>query len=726
MRIIAVVFILFASNWEVYCQNSKLTLEDIWKNGTYRPEGVFGLRSMQDGLHYTATTDAADGKNIVKYLYSTGQEVSTVINASELRFENQVIQLQEYSFNTDETMVLIATDKKPLYRRSSSYLYYVLNLADRKIRPIAQGQHVYHATLSPSSDRVAYVKDNDLWIEHLTTGQTDRITSDGKWNSIINGMSDWVYEEEFSFTQAFEWSPDGKYLAYYRFDETEVKEFSMTRYDGQLYPSQETFKYPKAGEANSKVSIHIANTTTTASVKVDVGAETDQYIPRIKWTTDANVLSVQRLNRLQNKWDLLHADATTGSTKIILTEESKTYIDISDNLMFLRSGKGFIYTSEKDGYNHIYLCDMQGKASRQLTKGNWIVTQLYGVNANDTKLFYQSTEEGSTQRHVYSISIDGKTKTKLTPEQGHNAADFSSGMRYFINKQSTANTVPVTTLHDDKGTTIRVLKDNQRLQKRIESVKAAKREFFTITPTHGTPLNAWIMKPANMDSTKKYPVLLYVYGGSGRTYVEDNWGVPNMLWLQYMVQEGFVVVAMDPRGTDNRGRDFKHSIYMELGKLETEDCIETAKYIATLSFADDKRIGIFGWSYGGYLSSLAITKGAYYFKAAIAVAPVTNWRYYDNIYTERFMRTPQENPNGYDLNSPVNHVEKLRGSYLLVHGSGDDNVHFQNTMAMVDALVSANKQFDFMAYPDLDHAIQNEHSRLHLFTKMTNFLKSNL
>jgi dipeptidyl-peptidase-4 len=417
MRIIAVVFILFASHWEVYCQNSKLTLEDIWKNGTYRPEGVFGLRSMQDGLHYTATTDAANGKSIVKYLYSTGQEVSTVVSASELLFENQAIQLQEYSFNAEETMVLIATDKIPLYRRSSSYLYYVLNLADRKIRPIAQGQHVYHATLSPSSDRVAYVKDNDLWIEHLTTGKTDRITSDGKWNSIINGMSDWVYEEEFSFTQAFEWSPDGKYLAYYRFDETEVKEFSMTRYDGQLYPSQETFKYPKAGEANSKVSILIANTTTIASVKVDVGAETDQYIPRIKWTTDTNVLSVQRLNRLQNKWDLLLADATTGSTKIILTEESKTYIDISDNLTFLRSGKGLIYTSEKDGYNHIYLCDMQGKASRQLTKGNWIVTQLYGVNANDTKLFYQSTEEGSTQRHVYSISMDGKTKSKLTPRK---------------------------------------------------------------------------------------------------------------------------------------------------------------------------------------------------------------------------------------------------------------------------------------------------------------------
>jgi dipeptidyl-peptidase-4 len=474
------------------------------------------------------------------------------------------------------------------------------------------------------------------------------------------------------------------------------------------------------------VSIHIANTATGTKVKVDVGAETDQYIPRIKWTQDGNVLSVQRLNRLQNKWELLLADASTGGTSVIVTEESKTYIDITDNLTFLQDGKGFIITSEKDGYNHIYLHDMQGKQLRQLTSGNWMVTQLYGVNAKGTDIFYQSTEEGSTQRHIYAVALDGKRKTKLTPEKGHNDADFSTGMRYFINRHSTASIPTVTTLHDDKGRTIRLLKDNQRLKERFGALKTMQREFFTITPPHGTPLNAWMIKPSDFDASKQYPVLLYVYGGSGRTYVEDSWNVPNILWMHYMAQEGFVVVAMDPRGTDNRGRDFKHSVYMELGKLETEDCIETAKYLGSLPFVDAKRIGMFGWSYGGYLSSLAITKGADHFKAAIAVAPVTNWRYYDNIYTERFMRTPQENPNGYDQNSPVNHVEKMRGSYLLVHGSGDDNVHLQNSMAMIDALVAANKQFDLMVYPDLDHAIYSKHSRLHLFTKMTDFLKRNL
>jgi dipeptidyl-peptidase-4 len=707
-------------------QSDKLTLEDIWKNGTYRAETVSGLRSMADGLHYTASVSGPVGASIVRSSYATGQEVGTVVKASELVVNGRLINLQEYHFNADETQVLIATDEVPLYRHSSSYIYYTFELGSRKIRPVAQGAHVFHATFSPSSDRVAYVKDNDIWVEHLTTGKTDRITTDGKQNAIINGMSDWVYEEEFAFTQAFQWSPDGTHLAYYRFDETAVKEFTMTRYDGQLYPTEQRFKYPKAGEANSIVSIHIANTATGTKVKVDVGAETDQYIPRIKWTQDGNVLSVQRLNRLQNKWELLLADASTGGTSVIVTEESKTYIDITDNLTFLQDGKGFIITSEKDGYNHIYLHDMQGKQLRQLTSGNWMVTQLYGVNAKGTDIFYQSTEEGSTQRHIYAVALDGKRKTKLTPEKGHNDADFSTGMRYFINRHSTASIPTVTTLHDDKGRTIRLLKDNQRLKERFGALKTMQREFFTITPPHGTPLNAWMIKPSDFDASKQYPVLLYVYGGSGRTYVEDSWNVPNILWMHYMAQEGFVVVAMDPRGTDNRGRDFKHSVYMELGKFETEDCIETAKYLGSLPFVDAKRIGMFGWSYGGYLSSLAITKGADHFKAAIAVAPVTNWRYYDNIYTERFMRTPQENPNGYDQNSPVNHVEKMRGSYLLVHGSGDDNVHLQNSMAMIDALVAANKQFDLMVYPDLDHAIYSKHSRLHLFTKMTDFLKRNL
>lgn len=705
---------------------TSITLEDVWNNGIYHAEIVRGLRSMNDGKHYTALVGKGDERAIVKYSYEKGQEVGTVVTPADLRFQGRALGLKEYAFNADETKVLIGTDPRKLYRHSESHVWYVIDLATRKLRQLAGGAQVFHATFSPASDRVAYVKDNDLWVEHIESGVTVRLTENGRRNAIINGMSDWVYEEEFGFTQAFEWSPDGKHIAYYEFNEEHVREFTMMRYDGGLYPEKETFKYPKAGEANSIVNIYIVNPETGDRAKVDIGTETDIYIPRIKWTQDPNLLSLQRLNRLQNKWELLFANAKDGSTRTVLTEESRTYIDITDNLTFLDNGKQFIHSSGKDGFNHLYLYSMDGTPVMQLTKGNWVVTRFYGVDAKGKDIYYQSTEEGTSQRHVYSASLNGKWKQKLTPARGHNSADFSTGMRYFINRHSTADTPPVTTLHDSKGKLIRTLKDNRRLKELADRVGMVKREFFSFTPSHGIPLNAWVMKPARMDSTRKYPVLLYVYGGSGRTYVEDDWYVPNILWHQYLVQEGFVVVAVDPRGTDNRGRDFKHSVYMELGKLETEDCIETAKHLASLPYVDKDRIGIFGWSYGGYLSSLAITKGADHFKAAIAVAPVTNWRYYDNIYTERFMRTPQENPSGFDDNSPVNHVDKLRGSYMLVHGSGDDNVHFQHSMVMTDALVKANKQFDLMVYPDLDHGIYGPNSRLHLFTKMTDFLKKNL
>ncbi|MCF8256133.1 MAG: S9 family peptidase [Flavobacteriales bacterium] len=725
MRLLPSIAVLLLIHPCAFAQTS-LTLEDIWQHGTYRTEGVQGLRSMNDGLHYTVMSSAANGKSIVKYAYRTGEEVAVFIPPAMLTYAGRALAMEEYAFNADETQVLVATEPQELYRYSSSYAYYTLNIATGKVQPVAGGAQVFHATFSPASDRVAYVRDNDLWVENLTTGATVRLTDNGRKDFIINGMSDWVYEEEFAFTQAFQWSPDGKHIAYYEFNEEQVREFTMMNFSGMLYPEKVTFKYPKAGEANSIVNIFIADSETGHRVKVDIGTETDIYIPRIKWTRNAGMLSVQRLNRLQNRWDLLLASAKDGSTRTILSEESKTYIDINDNLIFLENANQFIYSSERDGFHHLYLHDMSGKLVMQLTKGNWEVTEFYGLDTKEQNIYYQSLEEGPSQRHVYSVSIDGRWKRKLTPERGHNDADFSTGMHYFINRHSTADTPPVITLNDAKGKQIRVLKDNQRLRELAAKVGMVKREFFTFIPSHGTALNAWAMKPANMDPAKKYPVLLYVYGGSGRTYVEDDWNVPNILWLQYMVQQGYVVVAMDPRGTDHRGRDFKHSIYMELGKLETEDCIETAKYLATLPYVDKDRIGMFGWSYGGYLSSLGITKGADHFKAAIAVAPVTNWRYYDNIYTERFMRTPQENPSGYDDNSPVNHVNKLRGSYLLIHGSGDDNVHFQHSMVMIEALIKANKQFDLMVYPDLDHGIYGPNSRLHLFTKMTDFLKKNL
>lgn len=724
IRTLIVILIIFNS-FPILAQTS-LTLEDIWQNGTYREEGVFGIRSLNDGKHYTTLQN----NDVVKFSYEKGDSIETIVLGSELKWEGKPIKIKEYFFNKTETKLLLATEEKQLYRRSSSYVYYAYNRSDKKLVKVADGQHVYHATFSPVSNQVAYVKDNDLYVEDLDTKNTRRITETGKKNELINGMCDWVYEEEFGFTKAFEWSPDGRFIAYYEFNEKDVKEFSMTKYNGELYPTEERFKYPKAGEDNSRISIFIYHLDRGMNVKVDLGQQHDIYIPRIQWTKDPSTLSIQRLNRLQNHLELLFADAITGKNRVVLNETSKTYIDITDDLTFLDNGQEFIWSSEKDGYNHLYLYDIAGNQKAQLTSGAWDVVEFYGVDAKGKNLFYVSSEEGQTQHHVYSVGINGSGKKKLTPNKGYNQAEFSSSMDYFINKHSDANTPPFITLMDSKGKQIRVLKDNAKLKAKVAALKLPKKEFFTFTPPHGVELNAWMIKPADFDSTRKYPVLLVVYGGPGQNTVNDSWdaywGTSRHLWHVMLAQQGYIVVSVDNRGTQFRGRDFKHSTYLQLGKLELEDYMETATYLRKLPYINHTRIGMHGWSYGGFMSCLAVTKASEYFAMSVAVAPVTNWRYYDNVYTERFMRTPKENAKGYDDNSPINHADKLSGSFLLIHGTADDNVHFQNTVEMTDALIAAGKQFDLFFYPDRNHGIYGKNSRLHIYTKMTDFIKKNL
>jgi len=719
------VFLIIFNTVSAVAQ-SEITLEDIFKKGKFRTEGVYGIRSLKDGGHYT-TLQRGD---IVKYEYKSGDSIEAIVLGSELKFNGESIEIDEYEFNTSETKLLLATQEKPLYRHSSSYKYFAYDRTDEKLRQIADGKHVYHATFSPTSNQVAYVFENDLYVEDLDAKKTLQLTNTGKKNELINGMSDWVYEEEFAFTKAFQWSPDGRYLAYYQFNEKDVKQFSMTTYKGQLYPEEYKFKYPKAGEENSKVAIFIYNLRRELNVKVDIGDKSDIYIPRIKWTEDVSTLSVQRLNRLQNKLELLLADAVTGKSRVVLTETSETYIDITDNLTFLDNGQEFIWSSEKDGYNHLYLYDVAGNEKVQLTSGEWDVTQFYGIDDRGKNFFYQSSEEGPTQRHVYSASLNGSFKRKLTPEKGQNSAQFSKTMEYLINHHSDANTPPFISLLNEKGKQIRVLKDNGLLKRSLMKMGLPQKEFFSFTPSHGTSLNGWMIKPDGFDSSRKYPVMVMVYGGPGSNTVHDAWdkywGTSRHMWQHMLAQQGYLVVSVDNRGTGNRGRDFKNCTYKELGKLETEDLIETAKYLGGLDYVNPSRIGIFGWSYGGYMSSLALTKGADYYSMAIAVAPVTNWRFYDSVYTERYMRTPQENANGYDDNSPINHVDKMKGAYLLVHGTGDDNVHFQNTVEMTEALIEANKHFDLYMYPDRNHGIYGKNARLHLFTKMTDFIKKNL
>jgi dipeptidyl-peptidase-4 len=543
---------------------------------------------------------------------------------------------------------------------------------------------------------------------------------------VINGITDWVYEEEFAFVRAFDWSGDSKKLAFIRFDESQVAEFSMSMFRKDLYPTVETFKYPKAGEKNSEVSLHIYDVIATATKEINLKNYTDFYIARLKWTNDTNVLSAQVLNRHQDNLDLLFVDGNSGTPKVVLNEKDKSYIDVTDNLTFLKDNS-FIWTSEKNGFNHIYVYDKTGKLKNQVTNGNWEVTNYYGFDEKNQTVFYQSVENGSINRDVYRIGLNGKNKVRLSQNTGTNAATFSPNFNYFINSFSSASQPTTYTLNDAKsGKELQSIENNSGLVDKLKAYNLPSKDFFVLKTAKGNELNAWIMKPKDFDSNKKYPVFMYQYSGPGSQKVNNDWNGTDYYWFMMLTQQGYIVACVDGRGTGFKGADFKKCTQKELGKYEVEDQIDAAKVIGNYPFVDKSRIGIFGWSFGGFMASNCIMKGNDVFKMAIAVAPVTNWRFYDSIYTERYMQTPQENASGYDENSPINHVDKLKGKFLLIHGSGDDNVHVQNSMQMIEALIQANKQFDSQIYPDNNHGIYGGKTRIQLYTKMTNFILNNL
>jgi dipeptidyl-peptidase 4 len=710
-----------------------LTLQEIWASRTFAQEMVHGLRSMEDGLHYT-TLEQVDGQQMInQYSYQTGERVKTIIKSSELIPQGATapIQIDDYAFNADESKILLATESEPIYRHSSKANYFIYDLKGNRLSKLSEGGKQLYAIFSPKLEMVAFVRDNNLFLKDLKSGEERQITRDGEINKIINGATDWVYEEEFSFDRAFFWSPDGDKIAYYRFDESDVKEFSMAMYKGNLYPEEYRYKYPKAGEKNSAISIHVFNISTNTNKRINIGEEVDQYIPRIQWA-NGYTLSIQRLNRLQNKMEILHSNVLVKiggdlPANVIYTETSDTYIDGSDDKAFyIKDGSQFIWLSDKDGFNHIYLFSNTGKQVAQITKGNWEITEYFGIDERNGTIYYQAAEESPLERSIYSININGKNKKKLSQKTGWNKATFSKGFKNFINEHSDANTPLLITLHASDGKQLRVLKDNAKLKTTLTTYNLSKKEFFNFKTSEGVELNGWRILPPNFDQNKKYPVFMTVYGGPGSQTVKNSYEGANYLWHQLMAQKGYIVVSVDNRGTGARGAAFKKITYKQLGKYETEDQIEAAKYLGSLPYVDPSRIGIQGWSYGGYMSSLCITKGADIFSAAIAVAPVTNWRFYDTIYTERYMRTPQENPDGYDDNSPINHVAKLEGNYMIIHGTADDNVHYQNMVEMVNALIKANKQYDSYIYPDRNHGIHGGITRLHLFTKMTDFLIQNL
>ena len=712
--------IVLVFNVFTWAQEKQIEVTDIYQ-GAFRTEGMDALRSMNNGKQYTVLNmdRINQSSTIDKYDYKTLNKVSTIVSSADL---NDIPNFSAYSFSADEKKILLSTEIEPIFRRSTLGVFYVFDVESKKVVRISDAK-IQEPTLSPNGKLVAYVKDNNIYLFNIATGETKKVTVDGVKNKIINGVTDWVYEEEFAFVRAFEWNADGTKIAFLRFDETNVPEFSMDVYGTGLYQQPHVFKYPKAGENNSFVTLHLLDVASGKIASVDLNDA--YYVPRIKWKNNKNMLSVQTLNRHQNHLTMYSVNAKTSKVSILLEEKDDAYVDITDNLTFLEDDS-FIWSSEKDGWNHIYLYNEDGELMSQITKGDWEVTKYYGYDQNEDKIYFQSTENGSINRGIYNISSSGDDKKALAVIAGANNASFSADFTYFINTFSSAEIPPVYTLHQAvNGKKIKDIKDNQQLLQKLEGYKMSSKEFSTIS-INGNNLNMYMIKPKDFDPSKKYPLLMYQYSGPGSQNVSNSWMGANDYWHQMLVSEGYVVACVDGRGTGYKGSDFKKVTYMNLVKYETEDQIAAAKKLSELEYIDENRTGIWGWSFGGHMSTNCLLKGSDVFETAIAVAPVTSWRFYDTIYTERFMRTPAENPSGYDDNSPFNYPELLEGNYLLIHGSGDDNVHVQNSMRMIEALIQANKQFDWGIYPDKNHGINGGNTRIHLFNKMTNFIKEKL
>lgn len=700
-----------------------ITNEDIWKDYSFYPKSVKGINWMNDGQYYTVQ----EGNKIIKYDITTGEAVSTIFGKEH----HPDLAFNDYSFNATEDKIIFRSEVEPVFRRSSLEKTFVFDLNTEELKEVKGDKHS-NATLSPDGSMIAFTRDNDLFVVNLSDLSETPITSDGKKNKVINGMSDWVYEEEFSFTKAFEWSPDSKKIAFIRFDESKVKEYNMQLWDqGGLYPVDYRYKYPKAGEDNSQVKVKIHHLANGKTISTNLTEMEDFYIPRILWTQDSDVLSVRIMNRLQNELQLLHVNANTGDSRNILVESSEKYVDLdlTDDLTYLKDGKHFIHSSEKTGYKHLYLYDINGNLLNPITTGEYEVADVLSIDEKNKTIYYRSTEDSPLERHIYKIGFNGKKKTKLSSTPGTHSANFSPDSKYYIATFSSVGNPPEYVLREGKkGNEIRLIENNEAFVKSLEKFEISPKEFFTFENSSGVQLNGWMIKPSDFEENKKYPVLMYVYGGPGSQTVINTSFSSNDYWYQSLASKGYIIVSIDNRGTGARGTAFRQDTYAMMGKLEYEDQRDGALYLKSLPYVDSERIGIWGWSYGGYMSSLCLFLGGDVFKTAIAVAPVTNWRFYDTIYTERYQKKPQDNPEGYDAYSPLSHVDKLGedNKYLLIHGTGDDNVHFQNAVRLQNALIDANKQFQSFYYPNRNHGIYGGNTRLHLYNMMTEFLINNL
>ena len=720
LRISSFCFILFFFNL-TGAQDLSLDLGELM-DGKYDPNRLEAIRSMRNGEYYTVLEEnkTFNTNSLVSYAYSNTLERKVLIDSNRFPEKNKI---SGYTFSNDEQKILFETLTDNIYRRSKQAIYWIYDIKTNLLEKLFD-QKVQEPLFSPDGSKVAYVYRRNLFIKNLDLDIVKQITYDGDYQT-INGITDWVYEEEFGFVRAFDWSQDSNQIVYMRFDESNVPIFSMDVYGNQTYPFPYMFRYPKAGEENSKIELIIYNTSSQTKETIDFENENPYYIPRIQFIGGRHSLIIQTLNRHQNKLKLWRWNTKKKNLQLLLTEIDEAYVSINDDLKFIEDD-GFLWTSEKDGYKHIYHFDKDGKLINQVTQGDWEVTTIYNYNPKSKEIYFQSVEGSSIERGIYAIDISGRGKRKLQPTQGFNGATFSTNNSYYIHSYSDESTPPIYTLYETKkNRPIRQLMNNKSLIEKLKSYNFSEKEFSTIQ-INGSELNMWMIKPADFDANKKYPLLMFQYSGPGSQQVSNRWGDSRTLWHKDLANQGFIIACVDGTGTGFKGSKFKKSTYLNLVKYESLDQIAAAKTLGELPYVDNNRIGIWGWSFGGHMATHCLLTGNDIFSFAIAVAPVTNWRFYDTIYTERFMRTPQENPEGYDLNSPINYADQLKGDFLIIHGSGDDNVHVQNTMRMVGALIQADKQFEWMIYPDKNHGISGGNTRKHLYTKMTNFIFKNL
>ena len=719
-----------------FAQGGKaLDLKEI-NSGKFSPENIYGVVPMPDGEHYTQRN--AEGTQIVKYSFRTGEPVEVVFDVAKAR-ECPFKKFDSYQFSPDGSKILIATETTPIYRHSYTAVHYLYPVkrndkgvtTNNIVEKLSDGGPQQAPVFSPDGNLVAFVRDNNIFLVKLLYGNSEsQVTEDGKLNSVLNGIPDWVYEEEFGFNRALEFNADNTMLAYVRFDESEVPSYTFPLFAGEAprnnalqdYPGEYTYKYPKAGYPNSKVSVHTFDIKSKVTRQVKLPIDADGYIPRIRFTQDPNKLAIMTLNRHQNRFDMYFADPRSTVCKLALRDESPYYINenVFDNIRFYPDN--FSFVSDKSGYPHLYWYSMNGNLIKQVTNGNYEVKSFIGWNPDTNEFYYTSNEESPMRQAVYKIDRKGK-KVKLSNQQGTNSPIFSSSMKYFMNKFTSLDTPMLITLNDNTGKVLKTLVTNDKLKEKLAGYAIPQKEFFTFKTTEGVDLNGWMMKPVNFDPSKRYPVLMFQYSGPGSQQVLDKWGIS---WETYMASLGYVVACVDGRGTGGRGSEFQKCTYLNLGVKEAKDQVEAAKYLGGLPYVDKGRIGIWGWSFGGYMTIKSMSEGTPVFKAGVAVAAPTDWKYYDTVYTERFMRTPKENAEGYKAASAFSRADNLHGNLLLVHGMADDNVHFQNCTEYAEHLVQLGKQFDMQVYTNRNHNISGGNTRNHLYTRLTNFFLNNL